>query len=295
MALEEIEEFTEENTRILDTIDIEAKKETTTTKNTKKNVNVTEDAFSVYISGIDTSGSISNVSRSDVNMVMTVNPKTKKILLTSIPRDYHVPLASFGAYDKLTHSGIYGVDETVATVENLLDNDIHYYVKVNFTTVTKLVDALGGITVYSEYDFSAGGHSFSVGENYLDGAAALAFARERYSFSSGDNQRVRNQQAVISGIIRKVTGSSAILTQYNSLLAALEDNLETNLSAKEITSLVKMQLSDMSSWNIEQQSLTGSGNYTTVYSMPSTTVYVMEPDQSSVESAKARINEVMAE
>lgn len=288
LALEEIDGFTEDTTRILEAFDV-----TKTEKTKKKTANVTEDAFHVYISGIDTTGSITNISRSDVNMVMTVNPVKKSILLTSIPRDYHVKLASFGAYDKLTHSGIYGIDETVSTVENLLDIDIDHYIKVNFTTVTKLVDALGGISVQSEYNFSAGGHQFVVGENYVDGDAALAFARERYSFSSGDNQRVRNQQAVITGMINKATSSTAILTSYTELLAALEENMETSFSTKEITSLVKMQLSDMRGWTISRCSLSGYGNSTSVYSMPSSIVYVMDPDQTSIDIAKSKIAEVM--
>lgn len=288
LALEEIDGFTEDTTRILQSYDVTKKEEVK-----KKATNVTKDAFHVYISGIDTTGSITNISRSDVNMVMTVNPVTKSILLTSIPRDYHVKLASFGAYDKLTHSGIYGINETVSTVENLLDIDIEHYVKVNFTTVTKLVDALGGISIQSEYNFSAGGHQFVVGENYVDGDAALAFARERYSFSSGDNQRVRNQQAVITGIINKATSSTAILTSYTDLLAALEDNMETSFSSKEITSLVKMQLGDMSGWTITRCSLSGYGNSTSVYSMPNSIVYVMDPDQTSIDIAKSKIAEVM--
>ena len=296
MALEDVDGFTEETVRILGTIETdqaEAEKTDVETKKSRKKPDVTSDTFSVYISGIDTTGSISNVSRSDVNMVVTVNPKTKKILLTSIPRDYHVVLASKGAYDKLTHSGIYGVNETVSTVENLLDMNIDYYVKVNFTTVTKLVDALGGITVNSEYSFRAGGFDFNAGLNELNGKQALAFARERYSFAYGDNQRLRNQQAVITGIINKATGSTAILTSYNELLNALKENMDTNFTSKEITSLVKMQLSDMSSWTIETCSLSGYGNMTSVYSMPSSIVYVMEPNMDSVNAAKAKISEMM--
>ena len=258
------------------------------------NLDVTTDAFNIYVSGIDTEGSITNVSRSDVNMIMTVNPSTRKILLTSIPRDYHVVLSSFGAYDKLTHSGIYGIDETTSTVGDLLDIKIHHYVKVNFTTVRKLVDALGGIEVISEYDFTAGpGYHYNQGSNYLNGDEALYFARERYSFASGDNQRVKNQQAVISGILNKVTSSPAILTQYSSILAALEDNLAISLPQKEMSALVKMQLEDMRGWDIETISLTGSGASAETYSMPGMLLYVMEPNQASVDAAKAAIADVM--
>ena len=293
LALEEIEGFTTETTRILDKIDVTVDVETNA-----KAVNVTKDPFNVYISGLDTTGSIGNISRSDVNMVMTVNPKTRTILLTSIPRDYYVDLATKGAKDKLTHSGLYGIDETTATVENLLGIDVNYYVKVNFTTVIKLVDVLGGITVNSDYSFSAKGldgqtYSFTAGPNQLNGQAALAFSRERYSFSSGDNQRVKNQQAVITGIINKCTGSAAILTSYNSILNSLEDNIQTNLTQGEITSLVRMQLDDVSGWTIERCSLGGSGMMTPVYSIPNYNVYVMVPDQSTIDAAKAQIAAVM--
>lgn len=295
MALEEVEGFTSETTRILEDIKVTVK-----TEAKSKGVSVTEEPFNVYISGIDTTGSIGNISRTDVNMIMTVNPKTKTILLTSIPRDYYVQLATKGAMDKLTHSGLYGIEETKATVENLLGIDINYHIKVNFTTVVKLVDTLGGITVNSEYSFSAKGldgatYNYVAGPNNLNGQAALAFARERYSFASGDNQRVKNQQAVITGIIKKCTSSTSILTNYTGILNSVEDNIQTNMSQKEITSLVKMQLGDMSGWNIKQQSLTGSGKMTPVYSIPNYNVYVMVPNQTSVDEAKSQINAVMNE
>ena len=295
MALEEVEGFTTESTRIIEDIDVTVEQETSS-----KAVNVTEDPFNVYVSGIDTTGSIGNISRSDVNMVMTVNPKTKTILLTSIPRDYYVTLASKGALDKLTHSGLYGIDETTSTVENLLGIDINYYIKVNFTTVIKLVDTLGGITVNSEYNFSAAGmdgvtYNFVAGPNQLNGQAALAFSRERYSFSSGDNQRVKNQQAVITGIINKCTSSASILTNYAGILNSVEDNIQTNMTQSEMTALVKMQLGDMSGWTIKQCSLSGSGLMTPVYSIPNYNVWVMQPDQSSIDNAKSQIAAVMGE
>lgn len=293
MALEEVDGFTKETTRILEDIDITVKGET----NVKK-VDVTKEPFNVYISGIDTIGSIGNISRSDVNMIMTVNPRTKTILLTSIPRDYYVKLASKGQMDKLTHSGLYGIDETTSTVENLLGIDINYHVKVNFTTVVKLVDTLGGITVNSDYSFSAKGmdgvrYNFNAGSNNINGQAALAFSRERYSFASGDNQRVKNQQAVLTGIIKKCTSSTSILTNYNGILNSVEDNIQTNMSKSDITSLVKMQLGDMRGWTIKQCSLKGTGKSTPVYSIPNYSVYVMVPDETSVSEAKQQITSVM--
>lgn len=289
MALEESDKFKKKNTKIIDTIRVEVRQE-------KKTVNkdLTKEAFHVYISGIDTTGVITNASRSDVNMIMTVNPNSRKILLTSIPRDYHVVLSSFGAYDKLTHSGIYGIHETTATVEDLMGIDIDHYVKVNFTTVTKLVDALGGITVDSEYAFvSRDGFSYAEGQNVLNGEEALSFARERKAFAAGDNQRVKNQQAVISGILDKATGSTAILTQYGSILDALSENMELSLTRKDMSGLIKMQLGDMRGWDIDSISLKGSGSTAEVYSMPGVYTYVMEPKQESIDKAKEKIHAVV--
>ena len=293
MAVEEVAGFNAETTRILEEITVIAKG-----TDNSKGVNVTKDSFNMYVSGIDTAGSIGNISRTDVNMLVTVNPKTRTILLTSIPRDYYVKLGTIGEYDKLTHSGLYGIEETTATIENLFGIDINYYSRVNFTTVVNLVDALGGITVNSDYSFVGKGqdgtqYSFYAGLNDVNGEQALAFARERYSFSEGDNQRVKNQQAVLSGVINKVTGSSAILTGYNSILNAVEDNFQTSLKQKDMTSLVKMQLKDMSGWNIIQQSVSGFGGMTPVYSIPHMSVYVMYPDEATVSAASLQIQNVM--
>jgi len=294
MAIEEVDGFDTDTTRILYEVEVVVE-----AKGAAKPVDVTEDSFNMYVSGIDTSGSIGNISRSDVNMIVTVNPKTKTILLTSIPRDYYVKLGTIGEYDKLTHSGLYGIEETTATIENLFGIDVNYYARVNFSTVVNLVDALGGITVYSDYSFKAKGqdgtiYSYYAGENYIGGEEALAFCRERKSFSEGDQQRVKNQQAVISGVINKVTGSSAILTSYNSILNAVEYNLQTSLTQDDITSLVKMQLDEMVGWDIQQQSVTGTGNMTPVYSAPHQSLYVMDPDQASVVAATQKIQSVMA-
>ena len=291
MLSESIENF-KDNTKIIYTANHEIKK-TATVSTANSKYTIENGIFNVYISGIDTSGSISNVSRSDANIIATVNTKTHEVLLTSIPRDYYVTLHSKGAKDKLTHSGIYGINETVTTVEDLLDIDINYYVRVNFTTVIKLVDTLGGVNVYSDYDFNAQGYHFNKGYNYLNGEQALAFSRERYSFAGGDNQRVKNQQAVIEAIIKKVMNSTTILTKYTSILESLEGSFQTNIEQSEISSLVKSQLENMSSWTIKSNALTGTGSYGPTYSMGSTQLYIMLPDESSVSSAKEKINDVL--
>lgn len=252
--------------------------------------------FSIYISGIDTSGNINNVSRSDANIVLTVNTDTNQILMTSIPRDYYVTLHSKKAKDKLTHSGIYGISETVSTVEDLLDTEINYYVRVNFTTVIKLVDTLGGIDVYSDYTFtSSDGDSFKKGINHMNGKEALSFSRERYSFVGGDNQRIKNQQKVIEAIINKVLNSTTLMTKYTSILNSLSGCFQTNIDQKDISTLVKKQLEDMKSWNITTNSLTGTGASKSTYSAGSQLLYVMLPDESSIEAAKVKINTILGE
>ncbi len=290
IAEEEIDDFNEEAVKIIAEINIQNEKPQENKKEVKKS-----EPFNLYITGIDTSGRISNVSRSDVNMVVTVNPETKQILLTSIPRDYYVELANVGAMDKLTHSGLMGPDVTVQTVENLLGVDINYYLKVNFSTVTSLVDILGGIDVESEYAFTSrkGHYDFVEGINHMNGDMALCFARERYAFASGDRQRVKNQQAVIKAIIDKATSSPSILLKYNEILNSLDENMQTNMDAAKIKELVAMQLNDMAKWDISSISLDGSGAMSTTYYYPNTQLYVMVPNQETVNAANAKINEIM--
>lgn len=294
IILEDNEEFKDE-TKIIYTITQEIEKEAENVKDETSKHQIENGIFNVYISGIDTSGNIRNVSRSDANIVVTVNTKTNEILLTSIPRDYYVTLHSKNAKDKLTHSGIYGINETVNTVEDLLGIDINYYVRVNFTTVVKLVDAIGGIDVNSDYAFNALGYSFKKGTNHLNGSKALAFSRERHSFADGDVQRAKNQQKVINAIISKLTSSTTLLTQYSNILNSLSGNFQTNIEQDDISILVKEQLENMPSWNISTNTLIGTGSYNVTYSCGNQKLYVMLPNSQSVEDAKEKINEVMNE
>ena len=286
---EEIENF-ENSTRIIYTFKIKIESDTS-----GKEVNVTEEPFAIYISGIDTYGEISSVSRSDVNIIMVVNPNTHQVLLISIPRDYYVKLHDTeGPKDKLTHAGIYGIDMSIKTLEDLLDMDINYYIKVNFTSVIDIVDALGGLDVYSEYSFiSFSDFNFKKGMNYVDGEQALDFARTRKAFVDGDRQRGKNQQAVIEALIRKLT-SKSVITKYNSLLNAIDGKYQTNIGTKKITSLIKMQLNDMPSWTVTSYSLTGydSMNYTYTYNQ---LLYVMEPDEDTLEEAKQLVKQVLGD
>lgn len=279
-------------TKVIHQLEIEEKLEDVT-----KAANVTKETFSIYLSGIDTTGKVSTVSRSDVNMVVTVNPKTKQILLTSIPRDYYVTLASKGAKDKLTHAGLYGVNESIKTIENFMGIEINYYARVNFTSLIKMVDALGGIEVYSDKSFTPytdQGVYINEGMNHFDGRKALAFARERYAYAEGDNHRVQNQQAVLTAMLDKMM-SPAIITNYNSVLNSIQGSFETDMSSNDITSLIKMQLNDMSGWQIMNQQLSGTGNSSSpVYSMPSAKgVYVMIPNQDSITQTSNKINQMV--
>lgn len=292
MICEYVADF-EDDTRVIHTVSVEIG-----SNDIARRVGITNQPFNVYISGIDTFGGISRVSRSDVNMIMTVDPVDKEILLTSIPRDTYVTLHSYGALDKLTHSGIYGVGETVETVEDWLGIDINYYIRVNFTSVEDIVDAIGGIDVTSEYAFETHGrqnrgYSFVEGVNHLDGAAALAFARERKSFEEGDQERIENQQRVMMAILNKITGSTAILTSYTQIMNTVGDEIQTNMSESDISSLVRMQLADLGGWNIERISISGSGTYASTYSMGDRQLYVVIPDENSVKAAQDAIGEMM--
>ena len=265
------------------------------TENIAEEVNITEESFNIFISGIDTYGSISSVARSDVNMVITVNPNTHKILITSIPRDYYVTLAGKNAKDKLTHAGIYGIETSVGTIENLLDIKINYYIKVNFTSLLDIVEALGGVNVYSEYSFtSKDGYYYQKGYNNVDGKKALSFVRERGAFTEGDRVRVKNQAAMIEALINKAI-SPSIIVKYTSLLNALDGSFVTNIPTKDITDFIKKQIDEMPEWEFENISLDGSNGYDYTYSYGGTKLYVMIPDNETVINATNKINEVLKE
>lgn len=262
------------------------------TKVESTSVDVTKNSFNIFLSGIDTYGEIDSTARSDVNMIVTINPITKQVLLTSVPRDYYVELSCYKAKDKLTHAGIYGIDCSIGTIENLLDIDINYYVRVNFSSLINLVDVLGGINVYSEYTFNTYGYQFNKGYNYVNGEYALAFSRARYNFIDGDRQRVKNQQAVITAIANKAM-SPTILNKYTDILEALKNSFQTNMSMSEIQNLVKFQIDKMPKWQIASISLNGSDSENYTYSYGSQLLYVMEPDISTVTYAHDTIIKVM--
>ena len=270
-------------------------KELTKTVETPKDVK--GDSFNVYISGIDTYGPISSVSRSDVNIIMTVNRETKKILLTTTPRDSYVPIADGGnnQKDKLTHAGIYGVDASIHTLENLYGIDLNYYARLNFTSFLKLIDLLGGVDVHNDQEFTAhtNGKFYPVGNVHLDSEQALSFVRERYSLEDGDRDRGRNQQKVIVAILQKLTSTEA-LKNYDSIIKGLQDSLQTNMPLETMMNMANAQLESGGTYKINSQDLKGTGRMDLPsYAMPDSNLYMMEISDSSLESVKAAINDVM--
>lgn len=278
--------------RIIETFEIKTLKEKKELENEIKKLG----NFNIYISGIDTYGPITNVSRSDVNIIATINIKDGKILLTNTPRDYYVQLhGTTGNKDKLTHAGVYGIDMSMKTLEDLYDTKLDYYIRVNFNTLISLVDEIGGIDIYSDLAFTPWTNKrvyINYGWNHLNGAGALAYARERMSYMDGDRHRGRNQQQVIEAIIKKVTKSNDI-NMYMKLLDVLEKSMQTNMDKKLINGFINLQVKKNYDWNIESIQVTGydDGGYT--YSYPGQYLYVMQPDYNSLEVAKNRIREAL--
>ena len=270
----------------------------------KKNSNsanqVDSRVFNIYISGIDTYGPISTVSRSDVNIIMTVNMNTHKILLTTTPRDAYVKIPDGGAdqYDKLTHAGIYGVETSEKTLENLYGIKIDYYARINFTSFLKLIDQLGGVTVHNDQAFTSlhGKFDFPVGDIQMNSEQALGFVRERYSLDGGDNDRGKNQEKVISAIVNKLASLKSV-SNFTSIVNNLQDSVQTNMSLDTINALANTQLDSGSKFTVTSQAVTGTGStgQLTSYAMPNSSLYMMKLDDSSVESASQAIKNLMEE
>ena len=270
----------------------------------KKNNNsanqVDSKVFNIYISGIDTYGSISTVSRSDVNIIMTVNMNTHKILLTTTPRDAYVKIPGGGAnqYDKLTHAGIYGVETSEQTLEDLYGTKIDYYARINFTSFLKLIDQLGGVTVHNDQAFTSlhGKFDFPVGDIQMNSEQALGFVRERYSLDGGDNDRGKNQEEVISAIVNKLASLKSV-SNFTSIVNNLQDSVQTNISLDTINALANTQLDSGSKFTVTSQAVTGTGStgQLTSYAMPNSSLYMMKLDNSSVARASHAIKNLMEE
>ena len=269
-------------------------------KNSNSAKQVDSKVFNIYISGIDTYGSISTVSRSDVNIIMTVNMNTHKILLTTTPRDAYVKIPDGGAdqYDKLTHAGIYGVETSEQTLENLYGIKIDYYARINFTSFLKLIDQLGGVTVHNDQAFTSlhGKFDFPVGDIQMNSEQALGFVRERYSLDGGDNDRGKNQEKVISAIVNKLASLKSV-SNFTSIVNNLQDSVQTNMSLDTINALANTQLDSGSKFTVTSQAVTGTGStgQLTSYAMPNSSLYMMKLDDSSVASASQAIKNLMEE
>ena len=269
-------------------------------KNNNSAKQVDSKVFNIYISGIDTYGSISTVSRSDVNIIMTVNMNTHKILLTTTPRDAYVKIPDGGAdqYDKLTHAGIYGVETSEQTLENLYGIKIDYYARINFTSFLKLIDQLGGVTVHNDQAFTSlhGKFDFPVGDIQMNSEQALGFVRERYSLDGGDNDRGKNQEKVISAIVNKLASLKSV-SNFTSIVNNLQDSVQTNMSLDTINALANTQLDSGSKFTVTSQAVTGTGStgQLTSYAMPNSSLYMMKLDDSSVASASQAIKNLMEE
>ena len=268
----------------------------TKTVSTKVKQNV-GDTFNVYISGIDTFGPVSSVSRADVNIIMTVNKKTGRILLTTTPRDSYVKIADGGnnQYDKLTHAGLYGVDSSIHTLENLYGIKIDYYARLNFTSFLKLIDTVGGVDVYNDQTFTSlhGKYSFTPGLVHLNADKALGFVRERYGLTGGDNDRGKNQEKVITAIIKKITSKEG-LSNYQSIIKELSQSIQTNMPIETAMSLANEQLSAGKDYNVASQALTGTGSMgLPSYAMPGVNLYMTQIDEQSLSEVTNNIKEVL--
>lgn len=277
--------------RILHTVNYQ---EDSSGKNENKQ-EVVQIPFVVYIGGSDTRSQKLNVSRSDVNILAVVNPKTKQVLLLNTPRDYFIPNpAGKGVLDKLTHCGLYGVDCSMEALENLYNVQVTHYGMINFYGFEALIDAIGGVTVNADHGFTANGRTYiQKGENTLNGQQALDFARERYNVSGGDNGRGRNQMKVIKAVIGKITSGTAIISNYAEIIKSMDGMFVTDFTSEEISSLVKMQLRDMASWNVQSFAVTGSGDMQETYSAPGQKLYVMRPNEDVVAYASTLVGKVM--
>ena len=261
---------------------------------------ITKEPFVIYLSGVDTRGELTENARSYVNILAAVNPVTKRVALVNTPRDYYVDLAGTSSKDKLTHAGLYGVETSMETLGNLYGVNVDHYIRINFAGFISIIDALGGVDVYSDQAFTSVGSpgyydptTFVEGWNHLDGKSALAFARERHAFASGDIQRGINQMKVIDAMLNKIK-SPALLMGFSKIMDAASDCFVTSFSQDQISALVRMQLSDFAEWDIESYTVTGtSSSSTKCYSAKGQKLYVMKPDDSSVSKAREMLASVL--
>lgn len=257
-------------------------------------LDISEDAFLMYISGIDGRHSVNSVGRSDVNILVVANLETHQILMINTPRDYYIvnPAGGDGAWDKLTHCGVAGIENSVAAISHLYGWPIDYYAKINFTGLETLIDAIGGVTVYSEHSFNAAArYPIHKGENHLNGEEALAFARERKRLPGGDNDRGKNQMRLIEGIVNQLSAGN-LLANYGQILESLEGMFTTSMPAEEIGRVIQLQLSQMPQWEIRSFAVTGDNDVDHCWASGWYS-YVMKPHEQVVQQASDLIEKVM--
>lgn len=297
MEQEGYEEFTLK-ARIIHTVplaELEETEPTTEGATISPLQNITNTPFVMYVSGSDTRSELLKISRSDVNILVVVNPVTKQVLLLNTPRDYYIPNpVGNGKLDKLTHCGLYGVDCSMEALGDLYDLKVDYYAQINFTGYETLVDAVGGVTIYSDASFTARDTKIKKGENHLNGAQALDLARERRAVRGGDNGRGKNQMKVIKALIEKLTDGTTVISKYSKILDSLQGMFKTDVTTNEISAMVKMQLTDLASWNVQTFAVTGNGASKPSYSSPGHNAYVMIPHENVVEYASELVDRVLA-
>lgn len=295
LVYEEVEGFSD-TTKVIYSFEVRVK-----AHQEESNINIVDEPFILYISGVDQYGNVNTTrGRSDVNMLAVVNPKTHHILLVNTPRDYYVQLAgTTGLKDKLTHAGMYGIEKSINTIESIYGINIDHYLRVNFNTLIKVVDVIGGLDIYSDSSFTCWTNKkvhVTKGWNHFNGTQALAYARERHAYITGDHHRGQNQQQIITAIIEKVSSSTVLISKYNSILNTLNGSFQTDMPMDTITSFIRYQLDKMPSWTVESTAVTGTNSMDYTYSMGTNyKLYVMIPDYNSIETAKQKINEVLNE
>jgi LCP family protein required for cell wall assembly len=281
-----------------DALDGKDTEETKPTDPVDPEKNVTNTPFVMYVSGSDTRReTLAGFGRNDVNILAAVNPQTKQILLVNTPRDSRVEVpGKGGAVDKLTHCGMLGINSSILALESIYNVDIQYYAQINFTGFEKLINAIGGIEVYSPKAFksSISDYEYEEGWNYMGGKEALYFARERKAFNNEDDKRVENQQAVLKAVLNKMMTSPSLLTSYPELLEIAAEDLETNMSSDDMQALVRMQLADLGEWDIEMQKITGEYDMDYVASLTQEQKFqVYRPDDAAVAECLDNIDRVM--
>ena len=282
--------WTQKGLRKLSTLAVEAEGETTAVQDQLP------EQFVAYLSGIDSFGARGTRSRSDVNLLAAVNTAQRKLLLLATPRDFYVDFpASGGEKDKLTHAGLYGVEESAAALEGLYGVEVSCWFRMNFTGFVELIDALGGVEVWSDQAFTVEPiKSFQQGYNQVTGLEALAFARERYSFAEGDYQRAKNQMALVQAVVDKCA-SLEMLGRFRQVMEAVGEHLETNLSSQQLYALAAGELGAGKGWEISTYTAWGESAYRETWSMPGQELYVILPEESSLEEARKLLQETLGQ